>query len=123
MGDQDLYGMVKAFNESDLQHCHFQYWYPNDESEEHFYLNDESHGATLSGIDVSAAPEDLLKQVFGECDNMRQFEALSAVKYGFWPLVLMACRHYRFPVPLHMFRAGWNNDSMGPSPDRKVPSA
>ncbi|MEM7538934.1 MAG: hypothetical protein AAF639_42650, partial [Chloroflexota bacterium] len=27
---------------------------------------------------------------------------LSAVESGFWPIVLVACRHYRYPVPLHI---------------------
>ncbi|MEX0732155.1 MAG: hypothetical protein WED00_03840 [Aquisalimonadaceae bacterium] len=107
MGDRELWGAVKTFKRDELQNCNFQYWYPNDTSESHLYINDEMHGATLSGIDVESAPEELLKQVFDECENMREFWELSAVKYGFWPLVLTACRHYRLPVPLHLFREGW----------------
>lgn len=107
MGEQELSAAVKTFKREELQHCNFQYWYPDDTSENHLYVNDEMHGANLSGIDVGAAPKDLLKQVFDECENMRQFWELSAVKYGFWPLVLTACRHYRLPVPLHLFREYW----------------
>jgi len=107
MGDQELYTAVKTFKHDELQHCNFQYWYPNDSSENHLYVNDRIHGANLSGIDVEAAPDDLLEQVFGECDNMRQFWELSAVKHGFWPLVLTACRHYRLPVPLHLYGLGY----------------
>jgi len=105
--DQELYGAVKTFKHDKLEHCNFQYWYPDDSSENHLYVNDEIHGANLSGIGVEAAPEDLLKQVFDECDNMRQFWDLSAVKNGLWPLVLTACRHYRLPVPLHLFQQYW----------------
>ncbi len=107
IGDQNLYAAVKTFKHDKLQHCNFQYWYPNDSSEDHLYVNDESHGASLSVIDVEAVPEDLLNQVFGECDNMQHFWDLSAVKHGFGPLVLTACRHYRLPVPLHLFRGYW----------------
>jgi len=105
--NQELYSTVKTFKHGELQHCNFQYWYPNDSSENHLYVNDEIHGANLSGIDVGAAPDGLLKEIFDECDNMRQFWELSAVKHGFWPLVLTACRHYRLPVPLHLFRMYW----------------
>lgn len=107
LDEKQLSATVKTFKREDLQHCNFQYWYPDDTSESYLYSNDEMHGANLSGIDVEAAPEDLLKQVFDECDNMRQFWELSAVKHGFWPLVLTACRHYRLPVPLHLFREYW----------------
>lgn len=30
-------------------------------------------------------------------------ERLSAVKFGWWPLIVVACRHYRIPLPLHLF--------------------
>lgn len=123
MEDQELYDAVKTFKEEQLQHCNFQYWYPNDTSEEHIYVNDDIHGANLSGIDVQATPESLLKQVFDECENMRQFWELSAVKHGFWPLVLTACRHYRLPVPLHLFREYWTppaSDDADPAPDTEA---
>lgn len=104
---QEVHAAVKTFKRDELQHCNFQYWYPNDTSENHLYVNDEMHGTALSGIDVEAVPEDLLRQVFDECDNTPQFWELSAVKNGFWPIVLTACRHYRLPVPLHMFKECW----------------
>ncbi len=102
-----LFESVKEFKVESLAHCNFQYWYPDDSSEQHLYINDEIHGANLSGVRVEGAPEDLLKQVFDECDNLPQFEDLSAIKSGFWPLVLTACRHYRLPIPLHFFRQYW----------------
>lgn len=107
MEDRKLYDEIKAFKQDDLQHCNFQYWYPNDETEDQLYVNAQIHGANLSGIDVGAAPEDLLKQVFDECAHMQHFWELSAIKHGFWPLVLTACRHYRLPVPLHLFQEYW----------------
>lgn len=123
--EQELSAAVKAFKRDALQHCNFQYWYPNDASENHLYVNDEIHGANLSGIDVETAPEDLLKQVFDECENMRQFWELSAVRYGLWPLVLTACRHYRLPVPLHLFRECWTpptDEGAESSPDADAES-
>lgn len=107
MEEHELYTAVKEFKQDELQHCNFQYWYPDDASEDHLYVNDAMHGGTLSGIDVAATPDDLLRQVFDECEKMRKYWELSAVKYGFWPLVLTACRHYRLPVPLHLFRQYW----------------
>lgn len=107
MENQELYAALKAFRRDELQHCNFQYWYPNKSSENHLYVNDEIHGANVSGIDVEAAPKDLLKQVFDECDQLREFWQLSPVKHDLGPLVLTACRHYRLPVPLHLFRECW----------------
>jgi len=105
--EKELGAAVQTFKREELQHCNFQYWYPDDSSENHIYVNDAIHGATLSGINVEVAPRDLLSQIFDECENMRQYWELSAVKHGFWPLVLTACRHYRLPVPLHLFQQYW----------------
>lgn len=120
MENQELYAAIKTFKHEELQHSNFQYWYPNESSKRHLYVNDDIHGANLSGIDVEAAPEDLLKQVFGECDRMQEFLQLSSVKNGLGPLILTACRHYRLPVPLHLFQEYWappEGDDLDGAPD------
>jgi hypothetical protein len=43
---------------------------------------------------------EFLDQVFGECNQSPHFKELSAIKFGWWPLIVVACRHYRLPVPL-----------------------
>nr|VFJ48734.1 MAG: hypothetical protein BECKFW1821A_GA0114235_102051 [Candidatus Kentron sp. FW] len=104
LGDDNLYEKVRSIEEQHLQHCHFQYWYPDETSEAHFYRNNDSHGATLSHLYIEEPSEKFLKQLFGECGKMPAFQALSAVKAGLWPLMLVACRHYRLPVPLHLLQ-------------------
>lgn len=96
---------VAAFQTKSLQHCNFQAWYPDEDSESHFYTNSDSHGATLSGINTDQESEALRKQVLDECDHLPHFNELSAVKYGFWPLIVVACRHYRLPLPPHFLLA------------------
>ena len=102
LGDDVMYGKVATLRSDDLQHCNFQFWYPDDSSEQHFYTNDRPHGAVLSHVCVDRPKEDLLAQVFGECDQAPHFRELSAVKSGWWPLIVVACRHYRLPLPLHL---------------------
>jgi hypothetical protein len=104
LDDDELYGKVAALKRDHLQHCKFQLWYPYDSSEKHFYTNDDSHGAVLSHACVDRSKEDLLAQVFGECDQTLHFKELSAVKFGWWPLIVVACRHYRLPLPLHLLK-------------------
>jgi hypothetical protein len=79
-----------------------QFWYPDDQSEERFYTDNGPHGAVLSHVCVDRSREEFLAQVFGECDQSPQFKELSAVKFGWWPLIVLACRHYRLPLPLHL---------------------
>nr|VFJ68482.1 MAG: hypothetical protein BECKFW1821C_GA0114237_101458 [Candidatus Kentron sp. FW] len=104
LDDEALYKKVQSIKEQHLQHCNFQYWYPDETSEAHFYRNDDFHGAALSPLSIEDPPEKFLEQLFEECGKTQAFHELSAMKAGIWPLVLVACRHYRLPVPLHLLQ-------------------
>lgn len=99
----ELYTAIQQFKADDLQHCNFQFWYPDEGSEQHFYTDSDSHGAVLSPVAVDRPKGEFLKQVFAECDQTPHFRELSANRSGLWPLVMIACRHYRLPLPLHFF--------------------
>lgn len=102
-GFDESYRLIQGLKIDFLQHCNFQAWYPGNSSEEHFYKYSANHGGTLSDISVDKAPSELLDEVFKECEVSNQFRELSAIKYSFWPIILLACRHHRQPVPMHFF--------------------
>lgn len=101
LDDEETYNNIAHFKQTHLQHCNFQFWYPDEYSEAHFYTNSDSHGAVLSNVCVERTKEDFLAQVFGECDQSTHFREMSAIKFNWWPLVFVSCRHYRLPPPLH----------------------
>ena len=103
-GDEQIFEQVKTIKSDHLQHCNFQLWFPDDTSEQNLYTNTEDHGAVLSDINVNQLLEAFADQIFGECDHSPRFKELSAFKYGVWPLILVACRRYRLPIPLHFFK-------------------
>ena len=107
LGDNKLYTQVQTLKEKYLAHCNFQFCYPDESSEEHLYINSDIHGATLSNACINQPMDEFLKQVFGECEKTPHFKTLSAVENGMWPIVLIACRHYRFPVPVYLWK-GWS---------------
>jgi hypothetical protein len=102
LGDIKLYTKVQTIKETHLEHCNFQFWYPDEKSEEYFYTNSGAHGATLSHVCIDRSIDEFLSQAFAECKHSPQFKTLSAVESGLWPIILIACRHYRLPVPLHL---------------------
>lgn len=97
---QEAYQLVKNIQEKFLSHCNFQIWFMDEASEEHLYKNSDIHGSTLSDVNVVQESEDYLADIKNECKESNEFNSLSAVKYGFWPIVLLACRHYRLPIPM-----------------------
>jgi hypothetical protein len=102
LDDDATYIKVADMKRDLLQHCTFQFWYPDDQSEADFYTDKHNHGATLANLAIDHPKEEFLAQVFGECKHSPHFMELSAVKFGWWPLIVVACRHYRLPLPLHL---------------------
>lgn len=102
LDDDSTYIKVADMKRELLQHCTFQFWYPDDQSEADFYTDKRNHGATLANLAIDHPKNEFLAQVFGECEHSPHFKELSAVKFGWWPLIVVACRHYRLPLPLHL---------------------
>lgn len=100
---EDISKAVGDFYEKSLSHCAMQYWYPLADTEDFLYTNKRNHGGVLHPIDLSSKNEDRLKRVFGECINTEYYNRLSAIEDGLDPLVVVACRHYRYPLPMHFW--------------------
>ncbi|HEX3556796.1 MAG TPA: hypothetical protein VIA62_26535 [Thermoanaerobaculia bacterium] len=102
--EHTIYEEITTLRREFLSHCAFQYWFPDEATEEHLYTGGGPHGATLTNVCVDRAEANLLDQLFFECEAAPHFEELSAVKFGWWPLVVVACRHHRLPLPLHFLK-------------------
>jgi hypothetical protein len=103
LDDEETYSNVGYFKKNHLDHCTFQLWFPDVFSEEYFYTNNQTHGAVLTDVPVERPIKDFLTQIFDECKQSDHFYDLSAVKYGFEPLIFVACRHYRLPLPTNLY--------------------
>lgn len=86
-----------------LAHCALQLWLPDDATETNIYVNADAHGAAFTDIPLGDDPQTLLDYVLRECGPEAAYFKLSAVEFGHWPLVALACRHYRLPVPPHLW--------------------
>ena len=102
--DDDALSTMALFKKEYLGHCNFQYWYPDENSEKNFYVNSSVHGSALSNIPVTGDGQETISYVIDECSATDHFGELSAIRFGLWPIVLTACRHYRLPIPAHFFR-------------------
>jgi hypothetical protein len=103
LGDKETLSCLADFKRDDLDHCTFQLWLPGDDTEDNLYTYAEAHGAAFTDIPVTEDPEAVLGYVLRECGTGTPFYSLSAVASGNWPIVAMACRHYRLPIPPHLW--------------------
>lgn len=83
-----------------LPHTSMQLWFPGENSEPSLYLDDQTHGAALTGLRLTTGDiPSVLQTVITEAEASEHFSKLSASRFGFWALILTACRHYRYPIP------------------------
>lgn len=100
---------LEQFTTEKLAHSTLQYWYPNQHSEQSMYTNSETHGSALTDFPMNG--NLAIKCIGQECKNADSFKRMSAVIKGKAPLVLTACRCYRYPVPFH-FLEDWMVDPL-----------
>lgn len=98
-GDARSVETIEELIAGPLAHCAPQLWTPDEKSEKHLYLNDEAHGAALTELPTTRSGMDLIKVLAEVGRHSGGFGDLSAVQFGYFPLVLTACRHYRLPIP------------------------
>lgn len=109
---------LQALAREKLEHCTFQLWMPDAQSETHFYLGDEIHGRALTDIPVEEGAAAVLDVISEACRSDTAFNGLSAVRTDWWPLVLLACRHHRLPVPPQC----WIHSLTAPLPPAAAPA-
>lgn len=103
LGDPQTFARLAEFQRDDIPHCNFQFWLPDQDSEAAVWRYSEEHGAALIALRLDEGAAALFDLVFGECRTNRYYERLSAIRLDHWPVLLVACRHYRLPVPPHLW--------------------
>ena len=74
-------------------------WLPDEESEASLYVGGDSHGVALSGLPLSDTCAEMVEILWDEVMGSKAWNQLSAIKTGYWPVLLLACRRQRPPVP------------------------
>lgn len=82
-----------------------QVWVPRDGSEEFFWRQGTSQGIAIPVpmMEFEEKRSSLASQIDDIAENFKAFFEMSAVKKGWVPLFLMACRHHRLPLPPHLW--------------------
>jgi hypothetical protein len=115
LGDVKALDTLARLKGEILSHCTVQFWLPDEASEAGLWRGQDGHGAAFLDIPIVSEGQAILDYVRRECGPTTPFTELSAVKQGFWPLVLVACRHYRLPVPPQFFDRLVQNVARRPS--------
>lgn len=105
MGIRPLSKVLADLVYEKLGHCTMQLWGPDKASEGAFYLHTTNHGRALCDLPITETGRELVEIVAEDCKADKSWEELSAIRTGFDPIILLACRHWRTPVPPEIYIA------------------
>ena len=105
-------------------HMTHQVWIPDERTDEVFWDGGRDHGLAVLGLPLN----DSLDAVFSLLNRVMEEhpldERISAVRNHLTPIFLMACRHYRMPVPSHIWQGqkrsapeNTPSDQVAPNPE------
>lgn len=99
----DLVEALAKLRAEILAHTTMQLVLMDQDSEANLYLNKEDHGRSILDLPIKGDGLVLIEIMREACERYPDLDKLSAMSTGFWPIVLMACRHWRRPVPPNFY--------------------
>ena len=114
---RDARDALVACIEKNLPHTTQQLWVPNGNTDERFWTGRRDHGVAIPDLPLCEEPPRYAEILNRIIVDHTAFNDLSTTKYGFFtPIFLMACRHYRMPIPPQLwFLEAPNQDSANES--------
>lgn len=100
--DESSFKIIQEIQKERLSHSNLQFWFPRGNSENIMLRSpDRQHGACWSNVPTQKDKTQFLKEVqtiLSKNDHLKDFSLLIN---NLDPIFLVACRHYRQPIPLN----------------------
>ncbi|MBY6031956.1 hypothetical protein [Marinobacter daepoensis] len=120
IGDEERAERLRSTLLEHAPHMTHQIWIPDGQTDEVFWDGGREHGLSVPGLPLSESLEavfDLINRVIGEHPLE---ERVSAVRIGLAPILFMACRHYRMPIPPHLWRGDDRSEPARTATDQTI---
>ena len=89
--------------EKDLQHTTQQIWVPDNDTDEMLWSGSTDHGVAIPSLPLCGDQLQYATLIDKIIVDHAAFNNLSTTRAKLWPILLMACRHFRLPVPPHLW--------------------
>lgn len=99
LGDDEAVDGLAKLQRDKLSHSTWQLWLPDEDTEKGLYSGEDPGGRSLNDLSLQDGGDQLLNIIARACGEGEGLRVLSACATGYWPVVLVACRHYHLPVP------------------------
>ncbi|MDI4637167.1 MULTISPECIES: hypothetical protein [Halomonadaceae] len=104
IGDKERTERLRSTLLEQAPHMTHQIWVPDERTDEVFWEGDRDHGLSVPGLPLNDSLEAVLSLINRVMEEHPLEEQVSAVRTRLTPILLTACRHYRMPVPPHVWR-------------------
>ena len=95
----DEFQQFASLISEELPGCTLQFWLPDERTEDSLYEGTEHHGSALTDVPLADGPDALLEWIWEATEQFSAFNELTSLRTGYWPILLIACRHNRLPIP------------------------
>lgn len=100
--DESSFKIIQEIQKVKLSHCNLQFWFPRENSENIMLRSPERlHGACWSSVPIQKNMPEFLKEVQTMLSKNEHLKNFSLLENNLDPILLVACRHYRQPIPLN----------------------
>lgn len=103
LNENETYKTLQDLKEKYLSHSNIQIWFPSESSEKFYYNGENTHGLVLSNVPIKKTPESFLYEMINEAKITKGYKELSAIENDYHPIIFLASRVNRFPIPLMTF--------------------
>lgn len=104
IGDQERAERLRSTLLEHAPHMTHQIWVPDGRTDEVFWDGDRDHGLSVPGLPLNDSLEAVFSLLNRVMNEHPLDERVSAVRIRLTPILLTACRHYRMPVPPHVWQ-------------------
>ena len=109
LGLRDTRDILVACIGEDLAHTTQQVWVPDENTDQRLWTGGMEHGRAIPDLPLCREPPHYAAFLDRVIADHTAVSDLSTTKSGLWPIFLMACRHFRLPVPPHLWFLGTGN--------------
>lgn len=99
LGLRESRNQLASCIEKNLQHTTQQIWVPDGNTDEKLWSGGTAHGEEITGLPLCGDPVQYSTLLDKIVIDHASFNDLSTTRTEFSPIFLMACRHFRLPVP------------------------
>lgn len=103
LNSPESYQCLQDIKNKYLSHSNLQLWFPSKNSEDFYYNGNNNHGVAFSNVPLDKSPESFLFAMNNEAKMTEGYYQLSAIKEGILPIIFLASRVNRYPIPLMAF--------------------